>query len=287
VNSNKPKLIKLYVPGGFPSGQELAQLLTIVECSLVWAPIAIAFESYKKANRAYWDSSGEEEKKAKKERDYWEDKVKTFKNSFKKYITNKYKPLLLEVSGGEVPPDILLYLDILRLLLEEERFEERKSQKWRLHPEIRHLIHDLEYARRRPYAKERIDEAINSLSFDGERFNIEDFAGWVSIEISRDTLKTKEIILGKSIEFVFDIAAITALLGLQEYPYAKDIIGYAVGVLRGYIGSWKKLSPAPQVKPPALPPSMVRLMGQYDDVRLEWEGGETPKMVLELKKNRK
>ncbi len=285
MNQNEPMLIKLYVPGGLPSGQELAQLLTIVECSLVWSTIAIATEKFEDAK--YWRLSGEEKKKAQAEREYWGNKLQSFETSFRQYITNKYKPLLLEVSGGEVPPDIPRYLDILRLLLEEEWFEERKLQTWKLHPEIRHLIHDLEHALRKPYAKERIDKVISELSFNGERFNLEDFAGWVSIDIGRNTLKTKEIRPDKSIEFVFDIAAITALLGLQEYPYAKDIIGYAVGVLRGYIGSWKKPSPAPQVKPPAIPPSMVRLMGQYDDVRLEWEGGESPKMVLELKGNKK
>ena len=183
------------------------------------------------------------------------------KSSFNQYITNKYKPLLLEVSGGEYPPDIPRYLDILRLLLEEERFEEERPLKRKLHPELRHLIHDLEYALHRPYAEDRIKSVISELSFEGERFNVEDFSGWVAIDIGRNTLKTKAIRPDKSIEFVFDIAAITALLGLQEYPYAKDIIGYAVGVLRSYIGSCKKPSPAPQVKPPALSHSMVRLMG--------------------------
>ena len=282
MNVNESVLIKLYVPGGLPSGQELAQLLTIIESALVWSPIAIAFDEREKARNKYYRSSGEEEKKAKKEKDYLADKLKSFETSFRQYITNKYKPLLLEVSGGETLPDIPRYLDILRLLLKEERFEERKP-----HPEIRHLIDDLEHALRKPYRKERIDEVISELSFNGERFNLEDFAGWVSIDIGRNTLKTKEIRPDKSIEFVFDIAAITALLGLQEYPYAKDIIGYTVGVLRGYIGSWKKPSPAPQVKPPALPQSMIRLMGQYDDVRLEWEGGELPKIVLELKGKKK
>lgn len=287
MNSNEPILIKLYVPGGLPSGQELAQLLTIVECSLVWAPIAIAFENYKKADKTYGNSSGEEEKKAKTERAYWEDKLNSFKTSFRQYITNKYKPLLLEVSGGEVPPDIPRYLDILRLYLEEEQHEERRPPEWKLRPKIRHLIHDLEYTLRKPYAKERIDDVIKELSFEGERFSLEDFSGWVAIDIGCNTLITKEIQPGKSIEFVFDIAAVTTLLGLQEYPYAKEIIGYAISVLRGYIGSWKRPSPTPQVKPPAIPPSMVRLIGQYDDVRLEWKGGETPKMVLELKGNKK
>ncbi len=282
MNQNEPILIKLYVPGGLPSGQELAQLLTIVECSLVWSPIAIAIEKYNKANTTWLSSSGEKEKKAKEEKYFWASKIEPYKNSFRQYITNKYKPLLLEVAGSDVPPDIPRYLDILRLLLKEERFEEEK-----LYPELRHLIHDLEYTLRRSFAEKKINNVISELSFDGERFNLEDFAGWVSTDIGRDILKTKEIRPDKSIEFVFDIAAITAILGLQEYPYAKDIISYAVGVLRGYIGSWKKPTPAPGIKPPALPPSMVRLMGQYDDVRLEWKGGESPKIVLELKRNKK
>lgn len=288
MNSNESTLLKLYIPGGFPSAQELAHLLTIVECALVWAPIAIAVGEYEKAKKTYYRSSGEEEKKAKKAKDYWEDKINPLKNSFRQYITNKYKPLLLEVSGGEVPPDIPRYLDILKLLLEEEKLHgEERPPKWKLHPELRHLIHDLEYTLGRPYAKERIEDVIKELSFEGGRFNLENFSGWVSLDIGRDTLVTKEIQPGKSIEFVFDIAAITALLGLQEYPYAKDIIGYAVGVLRGYIVLWKKPLSAHQVKPPAIPPSMVRLMGQYDDVRLEWKGGELPRMVLELKGNKK
>ena len=287
MSQNERVLIKLYVPGGLPSGQELAQLLTVIECALVWAPIAIAIGEYEKAKKTYYRSSGEEEKKAIIAKDYWEDKINPFKHSFRQYITNKYKPLLLEVSGGEVPPDVPRYLDILKLLLEEELHEEKRPPKWKLYPEMRHLIHDLEYMLRRPYAKERIEDVLKELSFEGERFNLEDFAGWVSIDIGRNNLETKEIRPGKSIEFVFDIAAITTLLGLQEYPYAKDIIGYAVGVLRGYIGSWKKPSPTPQAKPPALPQSMVRLMGQYDDVHLEWEGGESPRIVLELKGNKK
>lgn len=278
MSESAPKNIRmrLYIPGGLPSGRDLIDLLNIFECSLAWAPIALAFQAQEEAQIRWSKTFGEEENKAAAERKGWDETLKPLRKSYSQFLSNKYSNMLLEVLAKGSGSFQYVLLDLLRSSEKDQRLEEKSEILKRI---LRDMTEDM-----RP--EHTIDRVLSKRLFGGENFNIVDFSEWISSDIGRSLLITKKIAPDKSVEFLFDIAAVLCIVNYQDLPVFKDIAVYFLGILRSYIGTQRKPMTMEGMKPPALSPSMIRLLGQYDEVHLVWEGQE-PRLVLEMKKNSK
>jgi len=270
-DAQKQQYFRVYIPGGLPSARDLIELLSILEGSMAWAPIAVASEARDRAHRIYMSTSGEEERKARDEQKEWDTVLDPLKKSYSQFLNNKYGKMLLEASATGYAPHPLEIRDLLRMLdRDRELSKERRFER----EELEYLIHRLYDSQESARPERRVEKALTKRSFDGEDFNIVDFSEWVSDDLGRNILQTKDILPGKSIEFLFDVGALLCVIAYQDYPVFKDLAVYSLGVLRSYIGKEKKPRPTEGMRPPTLTPSMIRLMGQYDEVHLEWEGDE-------------
>ncbi len=271
--------IRVHVGGGLPSARDLQYLLAILETSLAWSPIALASEQLQKAQSVPY--SDKKRDKAQARARALREALAPLHKSFEEHLTRKYREVILEAGAWPVYPyphdmrELPSVLGHIAELREKEPF---------LREEIQRLLARLFEHEERYDPQTRIRRIIQRWSLTGSDFNVQDFAEWVADQFGRHLLQTQRIEPDASIELLFDAAAIAAIIYCQGYPPFKDIVVYAAGVLRAYIGTAKQPSPKPEMKPPRLTPSMLQFMGQYDEVRLDWDGKEA-RLSLDLKKN--
>ena len=272
IDNNKREplsfLLYLHIPGGLPSGRELIDLISIIECSLAWTPIALAHEKRYKADTKSWKFSDKDSDKARIERDVWNSLLNPIDKSYSDFLSNKYSKMLLEVTSPSWTPSLSGdFHDFYRSLDKREREQILNNLI-----EIQQML-----------PERKIQNALSKRSFTGEDFNIIDFGEWISIDIGRDLLITKDISLKNSIELLFDVAAVTFIVSAQDFPIFKDIVVYFVGILRGYIGTTKIPVTPNGMKPPKITPSMIRSLAQFREAELHWKEGDKEMHII-LKK---
>jgi hypothetical protein len=99
-----------------------------------------------------------------------------------------------------------------------------------------------------------------------------DFNEWVSDRFGNRILETESISTSNSIELVFSLASVGAILGFQHISEIKDIVIYAEGALRNWLGmngnSCNSDVKGRNIKIPSLPLSMERTISKFDNVEL-------------------
>lgn len=264
--------ITLYIPGRYPSARDLADVLIIFESSLVWSQIALATEACEEQHRL-WIHGGENRDKAMRLWEAWRVQFEPLTASFDKFLSTKYDLIIFHAQAFGGPP---YSLDSLARLLGHD---EKTSQQ------LERLLHNMSME----YPLDPARQAIRVRSrhaIDGEAFNVNDFSQWIGEYCGRNLLAVGTIKSDASIAFGFDIAAISAIVALQNYPTVKDTLTYLCGVLRSYVGKIRKPTPKPGMEPPRLTPSMLQFLGQYDDVNLVWDGTNA-RFELDLKRETK
>ncbi|GEM_PF-6618815 len=264
MRQDNVRSLSFYVPGGLPSARDLQGLLLILESSLVWAVVARTEKAKNDAWVRVTQTSGEEEEECRREWRELKARSQAFKKSFSDFLVRKYRPLLFDAHswvGSPPPPDLHSLMDVLR-----RRAGSTEESSW-LEEEISNALRDL---REMCSPESRSRRITRSRELDGSDFHIADFNEWIAAEFGRELLPTQKIRPGKSVEFIFDMVAITSMVVLQDHDVAKEIIVYTMAVLRAWMGKRPKVGPSSQtIKVPRLTGPLLQLMGRYDEVELE------------------
>lgn len=268
-DSAQPATITLYLPSRYPSARDLADILILFESSFVWSQIALATEACEEQYRL-WRHGGENRNEAERLWEAWRVQFEPLTASFDKFLSTKYDPIIFHAQAFGAPPYSIESL--ARLLGHGEKTSQH----------LERLLHNMssEY----PLDPARQARNVRSrYAIDGEAFNVNDFSQWIGEYCGRNLLAIKTINPHSSIEFGFDLAAISAIVVLQNYPTVKDTLTYLCGVLRSYVGNIRMPAPKPGMEPPRLTRSMLQLLGQYDEVNLVLDGANA-RFELHLKR---
>lgn len=269
--------LQVHVDGGLPTGRDMQNLLAVLECCLVRSGIALATEARRKAV-----AGGHVSNAARVSCETWDSEVLgPLRKSYSQFLTQKYRSFVyetLELSAEYgFGPTVFITLD--RDSLPYDKAE--PAHLW-LKELLRHL------GRKTRSAEGIVNMLVRKRLFadhttvkgeDGPDFSIEDFNAWIGADLGRNLLVTQAINPDASIRWVFDIAGLVTIIALQQYPTVKELVKYAVRVLRGWMG--KAYDPAFRV--PTLPPEWVRLLGKYDYVDVTVNKDE---VVLKLKRKK-
>lgn len=114
-----------------------------------------------------------------------------------------------------------------------------------------------------------------------------DFNEWIATEYGPYILPVQEVRTTKSIEILFNIASVGAILGFQSTPQIKDMVLYAESIFKDWMGRAKISKDKPWVvKIPHIPASVERTISKYDDVEISCnETGWTFKLKRNGNKN--
>ncbi|MDE0456758.1 MAG: hypothetical protein OXI15_05650 [Chromatiales bacterium] len=225
-------------------------------------------------------TSGEEERQAFAEQQRWEASIESRRSSFSQYISRTYRPLLVEANQSHRETLDPHLIDDLVYRAKLDRREESRGEL-----PLWHLIEELLYHERYRDPEERFRDILRRKDMEGEWFSIQDFSAWIGDEIGQELFRMQKIVPDTSLELVLDAAVILTIIGAQEFPTFSNLVTYTIGVLKGYLGKVEKPTVKPGMQPPRLSVSMERLLGQFDDVDVEWTDSET-RVRLKLKRDR-
>jgi len=96
---------------------------------------------------------------------------------------------------------------------------------------------------------------------------LQDFNEWIAYKFGNKLLETEHVATTNSIEFIFNLISITAILGYQNIPEIKDMALYIEGVFGHWMG--KQNYTKSDIKIPTLPRSMASTIDKFDDVEIE------------------
>ena len=95
-NQNEQKnILELFIPGRPVSIRSIHSILMIVESAVVWSVIAILMNEREKCYDIYKKPGGREEQQVCDKLDEIDNQLRPLKNSYKKYLTEKYEKLFL------------------------------------------------------------------------------------------------------------------------------------------------------------------------------------------------
>ena len=114
------------------------------------------------------------------------------------------------------------------------------------------------------------------------RSKFEDFNEWCATDYGNDLIEITEVNTKNSIELLFNISSIAAIVGFQHVPEIKETVLYIESVFNGWLQ--KKYSPAENdtIAIPKLPISVERTICQYDEVEISYSKKE---WLIKLKRS--
>lgn len=107
-----------------------------------------------------------------------------------------------------------------------------------------------------------------------------DLNEWLAVDYGNRLVEVAEINTKNSIELLFNIASMGAILGFQNIPEIKDSALYIESVIKGWMTKENTHNPQALIGFPKLPVSLERTICKYDDVELSQskEGAITIKL---------
>ena len=111
---------------------------------------------------------------------------------------------------------------------------------------------------------------------DGVDF--ETIAAWITEDFGNSICETEHVANTNSIELVFNVASIFAILGMQHTPELKDLVLYMETMFNGWLGKGKSTlasKESERIALPRLPLSLERTVSKYDSVEITHEEGTT------------
>lgn len=96
-----------------------------------------------------------------------------------------------------------------------------------------------------------------------------DLNQWIAEEFGNGLLETEKISTPASIQLVFHLGTLIAILGLQHLPILKDLIIYSGFILQRWMGKPPKDVPETHTGVPSLPISVERTISRFDDVEIK------------------
>jgi hypothetical protein len=255
VDAPQTSRLLVYIPGELPSFTETSTILVMVEVHVIWAAIALVQSrlNYLKGDRSSWSSD-----------EPWYREFSAIENGVLNPITESYSAFLKRK-----------YFPVVTEAVAVAAFG-------RMSPQM-----DVKYERN-PYRDVPFEDWIRygflrDRQIGGDQTDFDDVVAWISSELGPSVFPTIELSTSRSVEFLTDIAQISAMVVFEHAPLAKEICLYAAGRIREIIRG-EETPRKRDVAPIRLTPAVTRLIAKYDDVDVEFDQ-ERQALKMSLRRN--
>lgn len=229
-NLNENFNVSIYAEGPNPTGRDLQNLTAMFEVASFIAMVNLLQEE---KGFSFWKM---EEK-------------------YSDFIRSKY-----EIASDESFNKLadLVLASLVRMPYLPEEFDPKfKERRW-----FRDLDEEIHLIRRELHrGGERLD---NKSLRSGADFN--DLNEWLSLDYGNRLVEVSEINTKNSIEVIFNICSMAAILGFQHMPEVKDSVLYIESVFKGWLSKEPIKEKNSEIKLPSLPISLERTISKYDEV---------------------
>lgn len=228
--------ISVYAEGPNPTGRDVQNISAMFEVSAFISTVNLSSDQ---EDFSFWEMS----------------------QKYDEYVERKYE-LASENSNDSFNrlADLVL-ASLIRMPVSREEYD----PKFQYSKRYRGLDREIDFIRNELHKGNRRTEKKGLRS--GANFN--DLNEWLSEDYGNRLVEISEINTKNSIELIFNICSMGAILGFQHMPEVKDSALYIESIFKGWLSKKQVKGENTEIKLPSLPVSLERTISKYDDVEIE------------------